>query len=91
MEITPDSLEWAKKKKIKLVNYNPDNPFIFSGRGSGNSNVTNSISLYDLHFTYNLSVKEKLEKEFQSKDCFLPFGFDLDDQLFEICANRKKF
>src|SRR4051812_40634905 len=45
MELTPAALKWAKRKKIKLVNYNPDNPFIFSGRGSGNSNVTNSISL----------------------------------------------
>ena len=30
MEITPASLQWAKKQGIPLVNYNPDNPFIFS-------------------------------------------------------------
>jgi spore maturation protein CgeB len=90
MEIRPDSLKWAKNKKIKLVNYNPDNPFIFSGRGSGNSNVTRSISLYDLHFTYNMSVKEKLENEYKMNVCFLPFGFDLDNRLFETCANQEE-
>ena len=66
MEIEPASLLWAKRRKIKLVNYNPDNPFVFSGRGSGNSNVTNSVSLYDLHFTYDQGVKERLETPFVS-------------------------
>src|SRR5580658_6310246 len=36
MEITPECLAWIKQKDIILVNYNPDNPFIFSGKGSGN-------------------------------------------------------
>src|SRR5690606_256727 len=36
MELYPASLQWAKRKGIKLVNYNPDSPFIFSGPGSGN-------------------------------------------------------
>src|SRR5258708_17374779 len=34
MEISPDSLLWARQLGIKLVNYNPDNPFMFSGAGS---------------------------------------------------------
>lgn len=90
MEIKPGSLEWAKRQNIKLVNYNPDNPFIFSGRGSGNVNVTRSISIYDLHFTYNLSVKEKIEKDFKIPTNFLPFGYDLSKELFEICASQEE-
>ncbi len=88
MEITPDSLEWTKKKKIKLVNYNPDNPFIFLGPGSGNKNVTNSIPIYDMHFTYNLSVRERLEKDYHAATAFLPFGYDLSDQLFNVCVEQ---
>ena len=91
MEITPESLKWAKKKKIKLVNYNPDNPFIFLGPGSGNKNVTNSIAIYNMHFTYNLSVKERLERDYHAATAFLPFGYDLSDQLFKFVGNRKKF
>ena len=53
MEIFPESLQWAKQRGIKLVNYNPDNPFLFTGKGSGNKNVTDSIPLYDLHLTLN--------------------------------------
>jgi len=59
MEIFPETLRWAKKEGIKLVNYNADNPFIFSGKGSGNKNVTGSIGLYDLHMTYDKATLER--------------------------------
>src|ERR1700709_454037 len=49
MEILPSTLELMKKKNIFLVNYNPDNPFIFSGTGSGNDNISKSLSNYNLH------------------------------------------
>jgi spore maturation protein CgeB len=88
MEISPASLRWAKSRNIKLVNYNPDNPFIFSGRGSGNRNVTNSIPIYDLHFTYNLEVQRKLERDYHAVTVFLPFGFDLDIEVFESAKNQ---
>jgi spore maturation protein CgeB len=84
MEIFPDSLEWARSKGIPLVNYNGDSPFIFSGKGSGNNNIRNSISLYDLFLTYNRDDKKKMEaKGIQSE--ILPFGFDLREGLFEEC------
>lgn len=85
MEIYPDTLEWTKKKTIKLVNYNPDNPFIFSGKGSGNSNVKNSISLYDLHLTYNSVVKKEIEEVYKINSGILPFGFDITDELLNTC------
>jgi spore maturation protein CgeB len=88
MEITPESLQWAKKQGIKLVNYNPDNPFIFTGKGSGNANVTNSIGLYDFHFTYNLEIKKQLEQQFNAKTGFLPFAFDISDELYKTCEKE---
>jgi spore maturation protein CgeB len=90
MEIFPESLEWAKKRRIKLVNYNPDNPFLFSGRGSGNSNITRSIAIYDLHFTYNLAVKKRIESELNIKTSLLPFGFDISDTLYEDCEREEE-
>jgi spore maturation protein CgeB len=83
MEIWPQTLEWIRSRGIKLVNYNPDNPFIFTGSGSGNRYVTDSIRLFDIHFTYNLQVKKRLEEEYYMRTAFLPFGFDLEDGLFE--------
>jgi spore maturation protein CgeB len=88
MEIIPASLQWVKQQKILLVNYNPDNPFIFTGPGSGNKNITDSISLYDLHFTYNLEVKNRLESGYGAKTFFLPFGFDADNELYESCTRQ---
>jgi spore maturation protein CgeB len=52
--------------------------------------VTNSISLYDLHFTYNLSVKEKLENQYHLNVIYLPFGFDLDNSRFDVYAGENE-
>jgi spore maturation protein CgeB len=95
MEIFPETLKVLKSKTRKLVNYNPDNPFIFSGNGSGNQNVTNSICLFDLHFTYDTWVKGKIESEFKIRTEILTFGFDepsirnldfnSEDELLAVC------
>ncbi|MBS1596785.1 MAG: glycosyltransferase family 1 protein [Bacteroidetes bacterium] len=90
MEIFPETILALKEKSILVVNYNPDNPFIFSGKGSGNSNITKSISLYDLHFTYNLSIKKKLEGEYRCKTAFLPFGFELSEAQYRNSIKEKE-
>lgn len=91
MEIFPETLRKLKAKDILLSNYNPDNPYIFSGRGSGNKNITNSIGLYDVHFTYSKSILSELNlKHPQSHVYYLPFGFDVDDDLYEECKNQQE-
>jgi spore maturation protein CgeB len=90
MEITPNSLQWAKSKGCKLINYNPDNPFVFSGKGSGNKNITQSIGLYDFHFTYNLEIQRKLEQQYRARTGLLPFAFDISQELFEKCSQEKE-
>jgi spore maturation protein CgeB len=76
MELTPQTLKTLKKQTTRLINFNPDNPFIFSGKGSGNKNVTKSIHLYDDHFTYDHKVKSRIESEFGINCTLVPFGFD---------------
>jgi hypothetical protein len=77
MQVSPETLVKARQKGIKLANYNPDNPFIFTGRGSGNKFVSQSIGLYDLHFTYNLEIQKQLAELTTKPVEFLPFGYDL--------------
>lgn len=89
MEIYPGSLEWVRSKGIPLVNYNADSPFIFSGKGSGNENVTNSIGLYDLFLTYNREDKKQMETKMIRSE-ILPFGFDLEDDLFKECEQMEE-
>lgn len=76
MEIQPKTLLDLKKQTNRLINFNPDNPFIFSGKGSGNKNVTLGIPLYDEHFTYDHEVKKQIDKKFGIKCTLIPFGFD---------------
>ncbi|MDB5280369.1 MAG: hypothetical protein JWR61_5324 [Ferruginibacter sp.] len=90
MEIFPGSLQWAKDRHIKLVNYNADNPFIFTGKGSGNKNVTRSIPLFDMHLTYNTAVKKEMESFYGIPTEILPFGFDIDGALFEKCIQQQE-
>lgn len=88
MEVQPATLEWLREQGIFLANFNGDNPFVFSGAGSGNPRVTAGIPLYDLHFTYNLEIKERLEREYRMATALLPFGFDVSDELYERCRQQ---
>lgn len=76
MEVLPKTLNIWKNQNIKLVNYNPDNPFIFTGTGSGNINVTNSIDCFDLHLSYDHQVLKELKSR-GLKCAFFPFAVDI--------------
>ncbi len=90
MEVMPETIEWIRAQGIIAANYNPDNPFIFSGRGSGNKYVTQSIGLFDLHFTYNLEVLRRLKEEYKLQTVFLPFGFELSDVVFQLAVKEEE-
>jgi hypothetical protein len=90
MEVYPQNLRQLKSWGIKLTNYNPDHPFFFVSRGSGNKNVTNSIGLYDLHFCYSLLVKQRIEKEYNLPAIHLPFGFELSEEDFIAVEGEKE-
>ena len=83
MEINANTLVDLKNRTKRIINFNPDNPFVFSGRGSGNKNVTNCIPIYDEHFTYDLQVKNKIETDYHLKCSIVPFGFDPDAIPFD--------
>lgn len=74
MEIFPQTLESLRQQGIKLVNYNPDHPFIHSSRGSGNHNVRASVMHYDLHFCYHQPLARQLE-QMGLRTAPLPFGY----------------
>ncbi|MFQ5446052.1 MAG: glycosyltransferase [Saprospiraceae bacterium] len=86
MRIVPEALKALKSKGIHLANYNPDHPFLFSSRGSGNGNVTRSIGLYDLHLCYSRVVQQRLEREYPVRTAFLPFGYELSAGVFEAAS-----
>jgi spore maturation protein CgeB len=92
MEIMPQTIVLLKAKGIKIVNYNPDNPFIFSGRGSGNRNVRNSITLYDFYFTYDDETRLRLLSK-GVNSALIPFGYNIggfDYNVLKECDEIKK-
>lgn len=88
MEIYPSTLIHLKEGHFKLVNYNADHPFVFAGRGSGNSNVTQSVGLYDLHFCYNEGLRQRIAGEFRLPAVYLPFAFDLAREAYETAVHH---
>ena len=90
MELSPELLYWIKERNVKLVNFNPDNPFLFSGKGSGNKNITNSIGVYDLHFSYDREIQERIKREYDVPCSILPFGFEISGDLYMECTNQKE-
>jgi spore maturation protein CgeB len=89
MEIQPKTLQWIKSKGIQVVNYNPDSPFIFSGMGSGNKNVTMSINLFDCYFTYDKTIYEELENR-AVKSAIIPFGFDSRGFIYKDLTEKEE-
>ena len=81
MEIFPETLE-TLRIDFKLANYNPDHPFIISSRGSGNTNVTESVGKYHLHFCYHHELQKKIEREYGIPTVFLPFGYEKNDVIY---------
>lgn len=90
MEIFPATWKQLKAQGIKLVNYNPDNPLLFSGPGSGNKNITDSIPLFDLHITYDSKIQHQLQTERTVNAACIPFGFDVSDDLLRACEEEEE-
>ena len=90
MEIEPQTLKQLRDQGYFLVNYNPDNPFHFSGTGSGNKNITASIGIYNLHFSYDRGIRDRIVKEYKVPCEILPFGFELSEELYKESARQEE-
>jgi spore maturation protein CgeB len=79
MEIYPATLE-KLRPHYKLANYNPDHPFEFGSRGSGNKNVRDGVPFYHLHFCYSRKLRAQIETDYKIPTVFLPFGYELNEE-----------
>ncbi len=85
MEVYPETLAKIKNKNIRIINYNPDHPFMFYSKASGNQNILNSIPIYDLHITYSYKIQKQLHQRYPSiKSEILPFGYELSEEEFQL-------
>lgn len=86
MELLPATVEELKSYTNLLINYNPDHPFNFEFRGSGNSNVSKSLSYYDVHFSYSKNITKSIYERLNKPAFTIPFGFD-DSKKFKFRAS----
>jgi spore maturation protein CgeB len=91
VEITVETLQKIKKNtSAKLVNYNPDHPFIRVFQSSGGKNIEDCVPLYDLHFCYSASLCEEIRTRFNIPTVQLPFGFEIDKHTFSIASEQNE-
>ena len=83
MEIYPSTLGKLRELGILLVNYNPDHPFRYFSRGSGNNNVLRSIPKYHIHLTYSQAIAREMNNLYPSVDTrIVPFGHDVSETVY---------
>ena len=75
MELFPETLQRAKARGIALYCFNPDHPFVYSGRGSGSKFMTDSLGMYDRYFTYHRGAQTMLEER-GVPHALIPFGYE---------------
>jgi spore maturation protein CgeB len=89
MEIYPKTLVTLRKKGILLVNYNPDHPYDYVSRGSGNQNVLNSIEQYHTYITYSDTIASDFRRKYpEIPIVVLPFGYSLTDAEYQEISNE---
>lgn len=82
-ELYPKTLKIIKQKGIKLVNYNPDHPYIRTSFSHGGSNVEDSVPIYDLHFCYNALLMNVIKQKYGIDCVYLPFAYEMGEGIFE--------
>ena len=76
MNVWGSTIQFAQRLGILCVNFNPDHPFVFSGKGSGNENVRTTLKDYDGHITYSQGIQSMLAA-YGLKSAVVPFGYQL--------------
>lgn len=90
MEISRWALKKIRRQNIRLVNYNLDHPFHFFSRGTGNRFVEQAIPFYDLHITYSSIIAADLQKLYNVKSAWIPFGFHLTPEQFQQVMHENR-
>lgn len=90
MEIYPETLKAIRNLGVKCCNYNPDHPFLFYSRGSGNKNVKQSVGFYDWHFAYSHAIIQEITARYQLPCTYLPFGYEIEDAIYKEASQQEE-
>ena len=85
LDIYPETLSKISKLGIKIINFNPDHPFIRTFKSGGGKEIEQCLPLYDLYLCYSNDLIKEIENRYSGrvKTAFLPFGFELSDALYD--------
>ncbi|MDR3680583.1 MAG: glycosyltransferase [Flavipsychrobacter sp.] len=76
MSLFPETIEEIKKYTRLIVNYNPDHPYEFYSRGSGNKFIESSVKHYNVFFSYSKNISVSVQEKYGVDSYCIPFGYD---------------
>ena len=71
--LTLKTLQYIKQNGLKVIGYNPDDPY---NPYSSNRNIQNSLKLYDLYFIWSTALCKQIESRENIPCRYLPFAAD---------------
>lgn len=89
MTLFPATIFKLKNNCRLMINYNPDHPIQFLSKGSGNSNVRNSLRLYDIVITYSENIRQTLRNDLGISAEVVPFGYNILRENTRPMVDRK--
>lgn len=82
-DIFPSTIRALRHRGFHPVAYNPDHPFEFYSRGTGNANIAQSLPEYELFMTFSRHIANQLSEKYPSlQTCVVPFGHAVDEDIY---------
>lgn len=82
------TISFLRKRCTIISNLNPDHPFIRYKLSHGGSYIEKSINHYNLYFSYDKKVVQKINDKYNCKAFFIPFGYDIENNEYENIKNN---
>jgi spore maturation protein CgeB len=84
------TIKLLKTENITLVNFYPDNPFVF-WNGNSNKDVLNSLPFYDCFLSWSKQLMPILKQAGAKDVYYFPFAFDEDIYNSNLVLNEEDF
>lgn len=93
LDIFPETIKSISIREIPIINYNPDHPFIRTFKSGGGKEIEDCVPLYNLNLCYSQELINDIHKRYKGtvNTEFLPFGYELSDNLYVTIQNEMNF
>lgn len=87
-DVFPETIDKLRELRSKVITFNPDHPWEFFSRGSGNPFISQSIDKFDHYLTYSRHIALQMGMRFpRLHTSVVPFGHGISNELYSRVDN----